>query len=64
MNYALTFCRYFGHGAGQSLIRGQVIRQLPRCPVTLLMGCSSGRLQSHGEFDTDGYAMNYLLAGR
>ncbi|CAO3592351.1 unnamed protein product [Absidia cylindrospora] len=54
---------YFGHGAGQSIIRGQIIRQLPRCPVALLMGCSSGRLQSNGEYDTDGYVMNYLLAG-
>ncbi|CAO3592950.1 unnamed protein product [Absidia cylindrospora] len=54
---------FFGHSAGQSLIRGQLIRQLPRCPVTLLMGCSSGALQSQGEYDPNGYVLNYLLGG-
>ncbi|KAI9301228.1 peptidase family C50-domain-containing protein [Cunninghamella echinulata] len=55
--------RYFGHSAGQSLIRGQLIKQLPSCPVTLLMGCSSGTLQSQGEYDPHGYVLNYLLGG-
>ncbi|KAI8071039.1 peptidase family C50-domain-containing protein [Gongronella butleri] len=54
---------YFGHSAGQSLVRGQVIRQLPRCPVSILMGCSSGALQAQGDFDPHGYALNYLLGG-
>ncbi|KAI8335101.1 peptidase family C50-domain-containing protein, partial [Chlamydoabsidia padenii] len=54
---------YFGHSAGQSMISGQVIRKLPRCPVALLMGCSSGTLQSQGEYDPHGYVLNYLLAG-
>ncbi|ORX55548.1 hypothetical protein DM01DRAFT_253316, partial [Hesseltinella vesiculosa] len=54
---------YFGHSAGQSMIRGQVIRQLPRCPVAILMGCSSGALQSQGDYDPHGYVLNYLLGG-
>ncbi|KAI7873956.1 peptidase family C50-domain-containing protein [Mucor mucedo] len=55
---------YFGHSAGQSFMRGTSVRQLPKCAVSLLMGCSSGVLESNGEFDPHGYVLNYLLAGR
>ncbi|KAI7850532.1 peptidase family C50-domain-containing protein, partial [Circinella umbellata] len=54
---------YFGHSAGQSIIRGQNIKKLKHCPVAILMGCSSGTLVDKGEYDTDGYIMNYLLGG-
>ncbi|KAL0091821.1 peptidase family C50-domain-containing protein [Phycomyces blakesleeanus] len=54
---------YFGHSAGQSFIRGQRIRNLPRCAVALLMGCSSGSLDRKKEYDPDGYVLNYLLGG-
>lgn len=56
--------RYFGHSAGQSIIRGSKIRHLRKGPVAILMGCSSGSLISQGEFDPDGYIMNFLLGGR
>lgn len=32
--------------------------------VTLLMGCSSGKLVDNGDFDPDGPILSYLLAGR
>ncbi|GAA5799445.1 hypothetical protein HPULCUR_004860 [Helicostylum pulchrum] len=54
---------YFGHSAGQSFMRGTTVRQLPKCAVSLLMGCSSGLLESNGEFEPYGYVLNYLLAG-
>ncbi|KAI8890025.1 hypothetical protein K501DRAFT_169633 [Backusella circina FSU 941] len=55
---------YMGHGAGQSFMRGQVVKQLPTCAVSLLMGCSSGALKSNGDYDPHGYVLNYLLGGR
>ncbi|KAI7907851.1 peptidase family C50-domain-containing protein, partial [Cokeromyces recurvatus] len=54
---------YFGHSAGQAFMRGTTVRQLPKCAVSLLMGCSSGVLEANGEFDPYGYVLNYLLAG-
>ncbi|KAF7730176.1 hypothetical protein EC973_002784 [Apophysomyces ossiformis] len=54
---------YFGHSAGQSFLRGQHIRQLKRCSVALLVGCSSGALDSQGDYDPSGYVMNFLLGG-
>ncbi|KAI8342184.1 peptidase family C50-domain-containing protein [Choanephora cucurbitarum] len=55
---------YFGHSAGQAFMRGTTVRQLPVCAVSLLMGCSSGLIETQGEFDPYGYVLNYLLAGR
>ncbi|GAN04654.1 conserved hypothetical protein [Mucor ambiguus] len=54
---------YFGHSAGQAFMRGTTVRQLPNCAVSLLMGCSSGIMEAYGEFDLNGYVLNYLLAG-
>ncbi|KAL9542009.1 hypothetical protein MBANPS3_008825 [Mucor bainieri] len=54
---------YFGHSAGQAFMRGTTVRQLPNCAVSLLMGCSSGIMEPRGEFDLNGYVLNYLLAG-
>ncbi|KAJ1569123.1 hypothetical protein HK096_004134 [Nowakowskiella sp. JEL0078] len=54
---------YFGHGGGESYIKGHTIRKLEKCAVTLLMGCSSGLLNSCGEFDAIGTPLHYLIAG-
>ncbi|KAG0170304.1 hypothetical protein DFQ29_009352 [Apophysomyces sp. BC1021] len=54
---------YFGHSAGQAFLRGQHVRQVKQCPVALLMGCSSGALDSQGDYDPSGYVMNFLLGG-
>jgi separase len=56
--------RYFGHGTGEQYCRRNKIKNLDRCAVTLLFGCSSGRLKLGGEFDPSGVVLSYLLAGR
>ena len=37
--------RYFGHGTGREFLQGDDIQRLDCRAVTLLMGCSSGKLQ-------------------
>ena len=54
---------YFGHGSGAQYIRAREIRNLDKCAVTLLMGCSSGALSEAGEFEPYGPPINYLHAG-
>ncbi|GBC35024.1 uncharacterized protein OCT59_023160 [Rhizophagus irregularis] len=54
---------YFGHGAGETYCKRNKIKNLDRCAVTLLFGCSSGRLKLGGEFDPSGIILSYLLAG-
>jgi separase len=54
---------YFGHGGGEMYARGHAIRNLKHCAVTILMGCSSGKLALAGEFDPHGTALNYLIGG-
>eukprot|EP00842_Homolaphlyctis_polyrhiza_P001514 jgi/Hompol1/2363/HPOL_005784-RA len=58
-----TLKRYFGHGGAEQYVRGQSIQDLPRCSITLLFGCSSGYLMPAGEFEPQGTALHYLLAG-
>ncbi|KAJ3091034.1 hypothetical protein HK102_001905 [Quaeritorhiza haematococci] len=54
---------YFGHGGGEQYISSKRIRNLDRCAVTMLMGCSSASLKNCGEFDPQGTIVNYLLNG-
>lgn len=54
---------YFGHSGGEQYFKGHKIRQLENCAVSCLMGCSSGRLRDNGDFDPNGIALNYLMAG-
>ncbi|RMX47888.1 hypothetical protein pdam_00010648, partial [Pocillopora damicornis] len=54
---------YFGHGTGREFLQGDDIQRLDCRAVTLLMGCSSGKLQVGGECEPRGMALNYLLAG-
>ncbi|CAG8517252.1 7668_t:CDS:10 [Paraglomus occultum] len=60
-NYDLYI--YFGHNSGEQYISSHRIRQLDRCAVSLLIGCSSGHLQPAGEFDPSGVALSYMMAG-
>jgi separase len=55
--------RYFGHGGGEQYAKGHRIRKLDKCAVSLLMGCSSGRLKPESEFDPTGTPLNYLMGG-
>lgn len=54
---------YLGHGSGAQYIRSKTIRELDRCAVSLLMGCSSGTLTEVGEFEPYGTPINYMHAG-
>eukprot|EP00899_Mesostigma_viride_P002550 jgi/Mesvir1/12296/Mv00498-RA.2 len=54
---------YCGHGTGEQYIPARAVRQLPRCSSALLMGCSSGRLLPHGDYDPSGMVLSYLMAG-
>ncbi|GAA5868801.1 hypothetical protein JCM1840_005124 [Sporobolomyces johnsonii] len=54
---------YFGHGGAEQYVRSQTIRQLPRCAVTMLWGCSSGLLKDQGDFDPVGTPYHYMVAG-
>ncbi|WAQ82072.1 hypothetical protein PtA15_2A385 [Puccinia triticina] len=54
---------YFGHGGAEQYIRSQTIKQLPRCAVAMLWGCSSGMLHDQGDFDPTGTPYAYMLAG-
>ncbi|RAL59739.1 hypothetical protein DID88_000370 [Monilinia fructigena] len=45
---------YFGHGSGGQFIRSKEIRKMEKCAVAILMGCSSGALLDHGEFELGG----------
>lgn len=50
-----------GHGGGESYFKPTDISHIQNCAVSMLIGCSSGRLQHHGIFDLQGTALNYEL---
>lgn len=54
---------YFGHGGAEQYARGNKIRSLKKCAVTMLWGCSSAILKDQGDFDRTGTPYNYMLAG-
>ncbi|MCJ1409124.1 hypothetical protein MMC19_003202 [Ptychographa xylographoides] len=54
---------YFGHGSGGHFIRSKTVKNLEKCAIALLMGCSSAALKEEGEFESHGNLLNYLQAG-
>ncbi|KAF3903760.1 Separin [Dactylellina cionopaga] len=54
---------YFGHGSGAQYIKPRMVKKLSNCAVSLLMGCSSGKLTDAGEFEPYGMPLNYLQGG-
>ena len=54
---------YFGHSGAEQYIRQAKIRELERCAVTMLWGCSSAILRNNGDFDRTGTPLNYMCAG-
>ena len=54
---------YFGHGGGEQYIRANKLKQLPKCAVAFLMGCSSGALKDQGIYEPWGLPYDYLIAG-
>lgn len=53
---------YFGHGSGSQYIRARTVRNLERCAVAVLMGCSSGALTEACEFEPYGTPINFMQA--
>ncbi|CAM6096994.1 unnamed protein product [Calypogeia fissa] len=54
---------YLGHGSGNQYLPERHVRRLDHCAASLLMGCSSGRLSLHGEYQPAGVVLSYLMAG-
>ena len=54
---------YFGHGSGAQYIRSRTIKNIDKCAVALLMGCSSGALTEAGDFESYGTPISYMHAG-
>jgi separase len=56
---------YFGHGSGNQYIRNRTIKKLDKCAeVVWLMGCSSGRVIEHGDYEPTSVPLSYLVAGK
>ncbi|KAI5197644.1 hypothetical protein E4T39_07208 [Aureobasidium subglaciale] len=56
---------YFGHGSGNQYIRNRTIKKLDKCAeVVWLMGCSSGMVTEHGDFESTSVPLSYLVAGK
>ncbi|KAM0746055.1 hypothetical protein T439DRAFT_384325 [Meredithblackwellia eburnea MCA 4105] len=53
---------FFGHGGAEQYVRSQTIRNLARCAVTMLWGCSSGLLKDQGDYDPVGTPYHYMIA--
>ncbi|XP_053408067.1 uncharacterized protein LOC123559936 [Mercenaria mercenaria] len=56
----LIFC---GHGSGGRIFSSDEIEKLTARAVTMLMGCSSGRLLVKGQLEPSGMMISYFLAG-
>ncbi|SPO26451.1 related to Separin [Ustilago trichophora] len=54
---------YFGHGGAEQFIRQSKVRELQRCAVAMLWGCSSAMLHDNGDFDRTGTPLNYMCGG-
>ncbi|XP_046575323.1 separin-like isoform X2 [Haliotis rubra] len=54
---------YCGHGSGCKYYSGSDLQQLRCRAVAVLMGCSSGYLQTRGILEATGMINNYFLAG-
>ena len=54
---------YFGHGCCEKFLPPRQVQKLRSCAAAMLMGCSSGRLLSKGDFDPRGTVLAYLNAG-
>ncbi|XP_077991087.1 separin-like [Glandiceps talaboti] len=53
---------YCGHGTGRQYLHGDDIQQLECKAVSLLIGCSSGKLQVKGQLESTGMVLYYLQA--
>jgi len=61
--YIVLLDRYIGHSNGSQYIAEDTLQQVPCRAALVLMGCSSGRLVTHGSLDASGTLLHFLLAG-
>lgn len=55
---------YFGHGSGREYLpEDSSLLSSPWRAMMVLMGCSSGALQSDGDLEFDGDVLSYLISG-
>jgi len=54
---------YFGHGSGEQYVKSTQIKRLESASLTMLFGCSSGKLREAGDFEPFGTPFTYLLGG-
>ena len=54
---------YAGHNSGEEFEHRYHISRLPRCAVSLMMGCNSVRLDENGAYEAQGFVSSYLAAG-
>jgi separase len=59
----ITNLRYFGHGSGEQYVKSTKLTRLPNTALTMLFGCSSGKLREAGDFEPWGTPYTYLLGG-
>ncbi len=57
------FIRYMGHGSGSQFYPVDDVQKNSSRLCVLLMGCSSARLQSLGDFEVFGMPFAYLTCG-
>lgn len=53
---------YFGHSGAEMYVHPARLRELERCAVTMLWGCSSGALEVRGMYDPMGTPYQYAVA--
>ena len=58
-----SFRRYMGHGSGSQFYPVDDVQKNSSRLCVLLMGCSSARLQSLGDFEVFGMPFAYLTCG-
>ena len=54
---------YCGHGSSEKYMDRSIVEEASNMPVSLLMGCSSGKMLSTGEFDPTGFILSLLVGG-
>ena len=53
---------YVGHQGAEMYMHPTRVRELPRCAATMLWGCSSGAIRTHGSFDASSTPLHYAVA--
>ena len=58
----LCFCRFLGHGSGSKYLKARELCRIDCEAAVMLMGCSSGALDSRGDMESAGIIYDYHIA--